>query len=251
MDTQMNNQHMRAKTERTTQEQLQHYRPKSVGSQVEGVINALETPVAIASAQTEDPCASDWWRPSDKWNDSIRGASHNNIWGSSGGWIAGCCDFGSSGFAVVYKYTSSSFLTSSRIACSSANTNSRIACSSIFTSSHIACSSFSYFINKFFLAITSFFFFTITSIFFLISSHIIFPYAIVFLYPSRKIDCSEDAWNSAKKMEDREKREEEAIALQRKIVEQNVQMAGVLAQMTQALTSLSEVMAKLSQKLDK
>ncbi|XP_050318045.1 uncharacterized protein LOC126751655 [Bactrocera neohumeralis] len=54
-----------------------------------------------------------------------------------------------------------------------------------------------------------------------------------------------------KKMEDREKREEEAIALQKKIVEQNEQMTGVLNQMSQALTSMSEVMVKLCEKLNK
>ncbi|XP_039969440.1 translation initiation factor IF-2-like [Bactrocera tryoni] len=69
--------------------------------------------------------------------------------------------------------------------------------------------------------------------------------------PPEKLTAAKMLGTVLKKLEDREKREEEAIALQRKIVEQNVQMAGVLAQMTQALTSLSEVMAKLSQKLDK
>ncbi|XP_039954230.1 period circadian protein homolog 1-like [Bactrocera tryoni] len=69
--------------------------------------------------------------------------------------------------------------------------------------------------------------------------------------PPEKLTAAKMLGTVLKKMEDREKREEEAIALQRKIVEQNVQMAEVLAQMTQALTSLSEVMAKLSQKLDK
>ncbi|XP_019844348.3 uncharacterized protein LOC109579223 [Bactrocera dorsalis] len=53
-----------------------------------------------------------------------------------------------------------------------------------------------------------------------------------------------------KKMEDHEKREEEAIALQKKIVEQNEQMTAVLNQMSQALTSMSEVMVKLCEKLN-
>ncbi|XP_050338051.1 uncharacterized protein LOC126764399 [Bactrocera neohumeralis] len=69
--------------------------------------------------------------------------------------------------------------------------------------------------------------------------------------PPEKLTAAKMLGTVLKKMEDREKREEEAIALQRKIVEQNVQMAGVLAQMTQALASLSEVMSKLFQKLDK
>uniref|UniRef100_A0A034WNP0 Uncharacterized protein n=1 Tax=Bactrocera dorsalis TaxID=27457 RepID=A0A034WNP0_BACDO len=53
-----------------------------------------------------------------------------------------------------------------------------------------------------------------------------------------------------KKMEDHEKREEEAIALQKKIVKQNEQMTAVLNQMSQALTSMSEVMVKLCEKLN-
>ncbi|XP_049302085.1 histone deacetylase complex subunit SAP130-B-like [Bactrocera dorsalis] len=69
--------------------------------------------------------------------------------------------------------------------------------------------------------------------------------------PPEKLTAAKMLGTVLKKMEDREKREEEAIALQRQIVEQNAQMTGVLTQMTQALTSLSEVMAKLSQKLDK
>ncbi|XP_049306257.1 uncharacterized protein LOC125776746 [Bactrocera dorsalis] len=69
--------------------------------------------------------------------------------------------------------------------------------------------------------------------------------------PPEKLTAAKMLRTVLKKMEDREKREEEAIALQRQIVEQNEQMTGVLTQMTQALTSLSEVMAKLSQKLDK
>ncbi|XP_050339135.1 uncharacterized protein LOC126765570 [Bactrocera neohumeralis] len=69
--------------------------------------------------------------------------------------------------------------------------------------------------------------------------------------PSEKLTAAKVLGAVLKKMEDREKREEEAIALQRKIVEQNVQMTGVLNQMAQALTSLSEVMSKLSEKLNK
>ncbi|XP_050340024.1 uncharacterized protein LOC126766175 [Bactrocera neohumeralis] len=180
--------------------------------------------------------------------------------------FAGCCDFGSPGFAVVFKY--------SQIACSSANTNSRIACSStspavtspapaptpIVASPSPASSPAATSPAPAFPALTLNFFSSPSPNFSsspspplsslsppILSSPMPSPSYI----PPETLTAAKMLGTVLKKMEDREKREEEAIALQRKIVEQNVQMTGVLTQMTKALTSLSEVMAKLSEKLDK